>query len=63
LIYEFVHPIFISTSRSAAVPELWTLGSIEHHTTNNTYEKTNSWFITGIHAHARIHWLCDGLGT
>ncbi|MFZ0826011.1 MAG: hypothetical protein WAO02_01180, partial [Verrucomicrobiia bacterium] len=28
LIYEIVRHIFISTSRSAAVPELWTLGVI-----------------------------------
>jgi hypothetical protein len=28
LIYEFVRPIFISTSRSTAVPDLWTLASM-----------------------------------
>jgi hypothetical protein len=30
LIYEFDRHTFISTSRSAAVPELWTLACSEH---------------------------------
>src|ERR1017187_2670190 len=36
-------------------PQLSTLGSTEHITTNHIYEKTNTRFILGFYAHAHLH--------
>jgi hypothetical protein len=51
LIYEFVWHIFIFTSRSAAVPELWTAASyntrqhMENETTDSTQRPTRNVFL------------------